>query len=122
MAIHSLKTWPVHFQDVWSGYKRFEVRKDDRDPRFAVGDTLILKEYVPEWDAYSGREMSVDVTYILRPPIEGVDCLSEGHCIMSIRVLDRGTIRKWTGVQEHADFRKIEDSTENPIAMTDDFA
>ena len=40
--IHELKIWNEYFEEVFMGYKTFEVRKNDRD--FKKGDTLILKK------------------------------------------------------------------------------
>jgi hypothetical protein len=62
MTIYELKTWPEYFQAVWDGEKTFEYRLNDRD--FQVGDMLILREF--KSGVYSGREMSVSVTYILK--------------------------------------------------------
>ena len=64
MTTHYLKTWPAPFEQVWNGRKTFEIRKDDRG--FEVGDTLRLREYVLDADAYTGREVRVHVTYIAR--------------------------------------------------------
>ena len=41
---HHLKIQPEYFEAVCNGTKRFEVRRDDRTPRYAAGDTLILEE------------------------------------------------------------------------------
>lgn len=41
--IQDLKTWKEYFDDIVTGHKNFEVRKDDRG--FKEGDTLILKEF-----------------------------------------------------------------------------
>lgn len=60
---HDLKTWPEPFEAVWSGRKNFEIRRNDRD--FKVGDTLLLREYEPEKQAYTGREVSRVITYIV---------------------------------------------------------
>jgi hypothetical protein len=44
MTTHELKTWPGPFAAVLSGEKTHEVRKNDRG--YAVGDRLLLREYV----------------------------------------------------------------------------
>jgi ASC-1-like (ASCH) protein len=44
MKIHELKILPQYFNDVQDGSKNFEIRKNDRG--FAVGDKIILKEYI----------------------------------------------------------------------------
>ena len=77
---HILKIQPEYFEAVRSGAKRFEVRKDDRTPRYAVGDLLILAEFAD--GAYTGRGVTVLVDYIYR----GELC-RDGYCIMSIRLL-----------------------------------
>jgi ASC-1-like (ASCH) protein len=77
MTTHELKIWPQYFDAVANGTKTFEIRfEGDRD--YAVGDTLILKEWresrlgkkdgkMWQYDAeYTGREVVVHVTYILR--------------------------------------------------------
>ena len=43
MKIHELKLDTRYFEDVKSGLKNFEIRKNDRD--FKVGDILKLKKY-----------------------------------------------------------------------------
>ena len=62
----TLKTVQPYFDDVWHGRKKIEVRKNDRD--FQVGQQWILKEYDPESNTYSGREMGIKITYILDSP------------------------------------------------------
>lgn len=59
--IHELKTWPIYFSATASGVKTFEIRKDDRN--FQIGDSLKLREWNPETKTYTGREMSVKVSY-----------------------------------------------------------
>ncbi len=90
IGFHDLKTWPAPFLDIASGLKTFEYRKDDRG--FEVGNTLHLREYVPERDErkqggnwvagyYTGAHCYRVVTHILRGPGFGIP---EGYCIMSI--------------------------------------
>jgi hypothetical protein len=75
---HELKTWPEPFQAALEGKKKFEYRKDDRP--FKVGDTLVLKEWTPENEQYTGRSWQFAITYILDHGFG----LPEGYCIMSI--------------------------------------
>jgi hypothetical protein len=85
--LHELKTWPVLFDAVKSGKKRFELRKDDRD--FQEGDHLMLREWDPDSRHYTGRQMVVLVRFILRDaePFG----LMPGFCAMSIKqVHERG--------------------------------
>jgi ASC-1-like (ASCH) protein len=59
---HRLKIWPEYFEAVLSGKKTFEIRKNDRD--YQVSDVLLLQEYNPKTNEYTGRELLVEVTYI----------------------------------------------------------
>lgn len=84
---HELKTDPAVFAPVYTGEKTFEIRKNDRG--FQVGDTLRLREtrFSGEEMAqghpleYTGREVSVQVKYILEGPVYGLEA---GWCIMAI--------------------------------------
>jgi len=78
---HVLKTWPEYFEAVYFGEKPFEVRKNDRN--FQVGDTLVLREWDPEKEDYTGRKLEVLVTYMTDVANMGV--LKEGYVIMGIR-------------------------------------
>jgi hypothetical protein len=60
---HELKTWPKFFDMVRRGCKMFEVRIDDRG--YQEGDTLLLKEYDPNTEKYTGRALTCDVTCIV---------------------------------------------------------
>ena len=60
---HSLKTVNPYFEAVWQGLKTFEVRENDRD--YKVGDLLCLKEWDHKGERYTGREATVEITYIL---------------------------------------------------------
>lgn len=62
MAVHELKILPEYFRPQLEGKKNFEIRKNDRD--YQVGDTLVLKEYDPKTDKFTGINMLAEVTYI----------------------------------------------------------
>lgn len=66
MKVHELKIWESFFNQVESGKKPFEIRKNDRG--FAVGDVLILREtiHTPSGrdESYTGRKVAVEVTCI----------------------------------------------------------
>lgn len=77
--LHELKTWGKYFVEVKNGDKKFELRKNDRD--FKIGDYLLLREYNPNTEEYTGRELIKRIDYIL----EGGDFgLKEGYVILSI--------------------------------------
>lgn len=78
--IHELKTWNEYFEEVFMGHKTFEVRKADRP--FAKGDTLILKEWNPETESYTGRQMARNISYILEGGNFGVE---PGFVVMAIQ-------------------------------------
>lgn len=59
---HELKCWPLYFDAILDGRKRFELRYDDR--AFRVGDHLLLKEWDPESARYTGRAIRVAVTFV----------------------------------------------------------
>lgn len=79
MTIHRLKTWPEFYGAVEDGRKTVELRYDDRD--YAVGDILLLREYLPGDDArYTGRSTTRVVTHIVR----GEWGVEPGYVAMSI--------------------------------------
>jgi len=86
---HTLKTWPEQFQAIHDERKTFEIRKNDR--KFAVGDRLVLREYCPTCDSYSGRVKNRRVTHIMTGPAFG---LPDGYCIMSIYPFMTGPVTK----------------------------
>lgn len=76
--VHYLKTWTQFFNEVRSGIKQFEVRKNDRD--FKIGDTLILEEFDPAKDAYTGAWVPERITYKL----DDERFVKEGYVILGI--------------------------------------
>ena len=77
---HELKIYPQYFEDVISGKKKFEIRKNDR--KYLVGDILILKE----WDniKYSGREARAEVIYLIDDKFVGIQ---PGYVVMGISLI-----------------------------------
>lgn len=59
---HELKTEPRFFEASKLGLKLFEIRKNDRN--FQVGDKLLLQEFIPETQEYTGRVVERRITYI----------------------------------------------------------
>nr|WP_319398218.1 DUF3850 domain-containing protein [uncultured Carboxylicivirga sp.] len=78
--VHDLKIYPMYYQAVKLGVKKFEVRYDDRG--YKVGDTLMLREFGIE--GYTGQFVEVRVTFILRD----TEMLSHRYCVLSIDLLN----------------------------------
>lgn len=77
--IHNIKTLQPYFNDVKSGKKTFELRKDDRN--YQAGDTLWLLKYDAN-NGHTGQIVSKTISYILRNcPQYG---LKDGYCILGI--------------------------------------
>lgn len=79
MNYHELKTWPEYFEAVKDGSKRFEARKNDRD--YQSGDAVRLREYDPEKQEYTGRDMFRRIGYVLHGGGFG---LEEGYVVFSL--------------------------------------
>ena len=89
MNTHHLKILPEYFDQQVNGFKRFEIRKNDRN--FKVFDEITLNEisgHLAEKDLLTGRSCRVRITYILNStyhaPFEGVE---EGYCILSTELI-----------------------------------
>lgn len=76
IKVHQIKLAAMFFDDVASGRKSFEIRKNDRG--YKVGDILEMMEFK------SGKEtermVRVKVTYM----IEEYTGIEEGYCVMGI--------------------------------------
>lgn len=81
---HECKILRMHFRDQVSGVKRFEVRVDDRNPPYAVGDELVLREWEPH-KGYTDSYAVVDVLHVLRAS-SAPDLLHPNTCIMSTKL------------------------------------
>ena len=91
---HVLKTHAEPFANVWAGDKLFEIRADDREPRFAVGDRL----YLVEWDPATNRELdrwiATRILCIVRGPAYG---LLEDYCVLGLDPHITCSLANWSG-------------------------
>ncbi len=97
MSIHNLKTVNPYFQSIWDEEKTFEIRKDDRG--FAVGDTLILWEWVD--DEYTGRRITCLCTYVLTS--EQFEGLAPGYVCIAIDVISRFKPREYKNARKESE-------------------
>ena len=77
--VHELKTWPSYFNEVKAGRKTFEVRQNDRN--FESGDVLVLREFHPGTQEYTGRELAFKAGYILHGDQFGIEA---GTCVIAL--------------------------------------
>lgn len=80
--IHHIKCEPRYFEDINLGLKTFEYRVNDRS--YKVNDTLILHEYIPTTQQYTGRCLTCLVVYIFYCCL--IDFKSSDYVIMGIRL------------------------------------
>jgi hypothetical protein len=80
-VVHNVKTWLRFFDDVNRGWKRFEVRKNDRDYR--AGDFLVLEEFNPETDSFTGRELPAMIIYKIEGGQFGI---AKDYCVLGIEL------------------------------------
>jgi hypothetical protein len=88
MKVHKVKSWPKLFAAAKNGEKQHELRKNDRD--YKVGDLLVLQEFDPETQSYSGCEICVEITYITSaeaPCAISTEAMGNEFCILSIRAV-----------------------------------
>jgi ParB family chromosome partitioning protein len=77
--IHKIRLASMYYDDVCSGRKNFELRRNDRN--YKVGDILEMMEFKDGKN--TGRIVSVLVTYLL----ENYTGIEDGYCIMGTRVI-----------------------------------
>ena len=81
--VHYLKTLPEYYEKVESGSKLFEIRKDDREPRFEKHDWVVLQEFDPEkTPQFSGINTIARISFILRDAV--LFGLRPGFCVFSM--------------------------------------
>jgi hypothetical protein len=77
--VHYLKTLTPFFNDIVSGIKTFEVRKNDR--YYEVGDTLILEDFDPDTQKYKRGWVSKQIIYKL----DDRQFVKEGYVILGMQ-------------------------------------
>lgn len=78
MTVHVLKCDKPYFDAVDRGDKPFEVRVDDRKPRFETGDVVVL---VCTGESHSGRKMICRrIGYLARG-----GRIPEGYCVFELK-------------------------------------
>lgn len=83
MGVHKLKIWPIFFHPILTGEKLVEVRRNDRN--FRVGDLLVLREFDPDDETYTGREANATISHIAHPMEHPGFGLEDGFVAMSLR-------------------------------------
>jgi len=78
---HELKTWPAYYDDIILRGKNFEIRYNDRG--YQEGDLLLLREYNPDTEEYTGRTMMKKVVHICDNP----KWCKEGYVVMALEEL-----------------------------------
>ena len=63
MAIVKKKSWPEYFRLIQSG-KKIEIRLADFDLK--EGDDLVLEEFDPETETYSGRKINKKAKTVIK--------------------------------------------------------
>lgn len=64
MATIVKKAWPEAFQAIADGQKTFDLRLADFDCQ--PGDTLVLKEWDPKTERYTGREITRRIGFVAK--------------------------------------------------------
>lgn len=81
MKTHVLQIWSEYFIPTLLSLKTFEIRENDCD--YLVGDALILKEFNPDTNSFTGLNVKAKITYILNGSHFG---LSDNMVAMSVKL------------------------------------
>lgn len=91
--IHRLKTWSDSFRATLEGRKSHEVRLNNRD--FAVDDTIVLCEWLPAEEQYTGREIEAKILFITGRTAKGPPGKDRGVGIEVKPILHHGLEDRW---------------------------
>lgn len=84
--VHELKTWSKYFSLIKSGEKPFELRINDRG--FLPGHELLLHEYNPNTQSYTGQTLRRKITCVLEGSEAQHFGLKPGYCIMGLKKVE----------------------------------
>ena len=87
------KAWPEWFELVWQGEKTYEYRLADFEIK--PGDTFVMREWTPQTEAYTGRELVAEVGHIGQVEAWRWD-KPEDHRIYSHYILSLKNLKKRT--------------------------
>lgn len=85
---HELKSWPRFFRPIVAGERTHELRRNDRD--YQVGDRVLLREYDPDSQRYTGSFCEAAITSMTSrdvPCAVSDEGLNRDFCILSVRVV-----------------------------------
>lgn len=75
------KILPDFYRLISTGYKNFEIRKDEDDVQY--GDTIFFCEWDPEKEDYTGKFVTKTVKYVFRADDYEQDFgLKPGYCVI----------------------------------------
>jgi ParB family chromosome partitioning protein len=97
--VHDVKLGATFFDDVKTGRKTFELRKNDRG--YKEGDTIVLHEYKD--GATTGRTITKKIVYML----EDFTGLEDGYCILGLGEVEETLREAATGAEQDADNRTL---------------
>lgn len=98
--VHDVKLGTTFFDDVKTGRKTFELRKNDRG--YKEGDTIVLHEYKD--GTTTGRTITKKIVYML----EDFTGLEDGYCILGLGEVEETLQEAATGAGQDADNRTLQ--------------
>ena len=101
--VHDVKLGATFFDDVKTGRKTFELRKNDRG--YKEGDTIVLHEY--KNGATTGRTITKKIVYML----EDFTGLEDGYCILGLGEVEETLQEAAAGAGQYADNRTLQYGT-----------
>lgn len=98
--VHDVKLGTTFFDDVKTGRKTFELRKNDRG--YKEGDTIVLHEYKD--GTTTGRTSTKKIVYML----EDFTGLEDGYCILGLGEVEETLREAAAGAGQDADNRTLQ--------------